>query len=371
MTILELVWRNVLRGWKSRALAATGVAVGVGAAVALGGISRGFEKGVSAHYAARGTDAVVASSSGVSPLPMPFDSHRLAELTELPGIEVTGSAWDLVSFGNRISLIVFGWEPDSFLWEHLQVLDGSLNPADGDRRVFLGKICAGILGKGVGDTLRIGERDFQVAGIFRSDSFFENGGAIVLLSQFQETLGNPGEIRHANIRFLTDEREETEEKLQALVSRSPGLRMLRTEKVARHNIGVVLARAMSLATGAIAIAVAVLGVTNTAMVSVLERRAEIGTLMALGWRRRRVFGLILWESLAVGLAGAVFGQLAGIGVVAILLRMEALQGKIYADFGGWLLPAATVLALLAGLLGGIGPACRAALLPPARAMREE
>ena len=55
-----------------------------------------------------------------------------------------------------------------------------------------------------------------------------------------------------------------------------------------------------------------LGVMNTMLMAVLERTREIGVLRALGWRRRSVLGLIVRESVLVGILGGISGILMGI-----------------------------------------------------------
>lgn len=64
--------------------------------------------------------------------------------------------------------------------------------------------------------------------------------------------------------------------------------------------------------------VVVLGIFNTMNMSVMERYSEIGTIMALGVRRKGVMKLFLFEGLSLGVIGGILGVIAGIIIVSII-----------------------------------------------------
>lgn len=76
-------------------------------------------------------------------------------------------------------------------------------------------------------------------------------------------------------------------------------------------------RALGIVTGAFLIVILV-GVTNALLTSVLERVREIGTLMAVGARRRQVLLLFLFEAASLGVVGALIGCAAGSALVLAL-----------------------------------------------------
>jgi len=105
--------------------------------------------------------------------------------------------------------------------------------------------------------------------------------------------------------------------------------------------------------------------------SVLERTREIGVLRALGWRRRRVLGMILRESLALGAVGGACGILMGVGLAGLLRLVPGTWGAIEPLYTPQLFAQAMVVAMVAGVVGGLYPAWRATRLRPVEALRYE
>ncbi len=117
--------------------------------------------------------------------------------------------------------------------------------------------------------------------------------------------------------------------------------------------------------GAVALLVGAVGVANIMVISVLERRSEIGLRRALGATRGQIRTQFLSEAILLALGGGAVGIATG-----------ALATAIYATTKGWTIVIPTVAwaggfgaALLIGAVAGLVPALRAARLSPTEALR--
>ena len=108
--------------------------------------------------------------------------------------------------------------------------------------------------------------------------------------------------------------------------------------------------------------------TNTVMMSMFERTREIGTLRAIGWRRRRVMALIFGESVLLGVIGGAIGCALGAGMVTLLSANSAigyLQGAVTPN----LIALGLITAIGLGAIGGFYPAWRASRMLPIEALQ--
>jgi putative ABC transport system permease protein len=130
--------------------------------------------------------------------------------------------------------------------------------------------------------------------------------------------------------------------------------------------------------GSLALAVATLGIVNTLVMAILERRREIGVLKALGAADGDVKQLFFVEAGVMGLTGGVLGVLLGwmIGqaltlATNIYLKRQELPGVQISSVPLWLIAGAISFAVLVSLSAGLYPASRAAKLNPVDALRYE
>ncbi|HEY1422812.1 MAG TPA: ABC transporter permease [Candidatus Acidoferrum sp.] len=130
--------------------------------------------------------------------------------------------------------------------------------------------------------------------------------------------------------------------------------------------------------GSLALAVATLGIVNTLVMAILERRREIGVLKALGAADSDVKQLFFVEAGVMGLAGGVLGVLFGwlIGQALTLgtniyLKRQDLPSVQITAVPLWLIAFAMIFAVGVSLVAGLYPASRAAKLNPVDALRYE
>ncbi len=130
--------------------------------------------------------------------------------------------------------------------------------------------------------------------------------------------------------------------------------------------------------GSLALAVASLGIINTLVMAILERRREIGVFKALGASDRDIRQMFFAEAGVMGLAGGLAGVALGwaIGrviqfVAQIYLRRQAIPVENVWTVPWWLAVGGIAFAVVVSLIAGIYPASRAAQLDPVEALRYE
>jgi putative ABC transport system permease protein len=122
---------------------------------------------------------------------------------------------------------------------------------------------------------------------------------------------------------------------------------------------------------ALAIIVGGVVVTNTMVMTVMERTREIGTLRALGWRQSRVLWMVLSESLLLSLIAAGLGFLVALAFTAGLKTIPGYGSIITASYTPAVLAQGIIISLFLGTIGGIYPAWHASRLRPVEALRYE
>ncbi len=116
--------------------------------------------------------------------------------------------------------------------------------------------------------------------------------------------------------------------------------------------------------GAIALLVGGIGVANTMVISVLERRAEIGLRRSLGATRGHIRIQFLTEALLLSVLGGGAGILLGAGVTAVYATLQGWPTVVPA----WVMVGGITATLMIGGVAGLYPALRAARVAPAEAL---
>jgi len=125
------------------------------------------------------------------------------------------------------------------------------------------------------------------------------------------------------------------------------------------------------------------GIVNTMLMSVLERIKELGMLMAIGMNKKRVFSMIMLETVFLGLTGAALGMAISYGLIwytgktgldLTSLYQEGFEALgfsplIYPTIGWGSFFQLILLVVLTGVLASIYPAMKAIKLNPSEALR--
>jgi putative ABC transport system permease protein len=369
MTFFTIIVRGLVRRPVRTGLTLLGISIGIAAVVALVGISRGFKQSWAKGMQARGTDIVV-SNMGSALAPKPFPAAVRDRIGSIPKVAATCAIFvDLTSVEDSSMMVVSAREWGGFSWTNLKLLSGRMPNDALEPAVVLGQNAAEVLKKNVGDPIQIEARELRVVGIVDGGALVENGSVILSLPLYQEISGNEGKVNIIDLRGDAGMSEDDFKGLCAAINKVvPEARAV----LAGDNVGNSQAyrfiSAMSWGTSLLAIIVGVLGVMNTMLMTVFERKQEICILLAIGWRRGRIIRMILLESALLGLLGGMGGVLIGTAGVMILEKLPAIHGLLEPDLSLGLMFISVAIAVLVGVVSGLYPAWRSSRLTPSLAM---
>lgn len=362
---LRSLWRR--RG--RTVLTVVGVSIGLAAVVALGGMTEGMSRQLAQMFAAGDVDLVTRQAGSSDIAYSAIDERVGKQIAAIPGVaSVSGLVVSAVTLESDVPfLIIMGYDPQEKAIQHFRVVQGRM--LSGSREMMLGQPAADVLKVGVGNTVRLGELIFRVVGIFETGISWEESSAIISLRDGQAILGKPRQVSLYGVKVKNPQQVEA---VRAQIESSiPEVFAAVSSETSETMPEMANVYAMIWGISALAIIVGGIGMMNTMIMSVFERTREIGTLRALGWKRRHVLGIVLKESLALSLIGVVVGI-----VLAWLLGLLVQQIPMWGDFmpvvlSPGLLAQALVIAIVLGAVGGVYPAWRAANLSPVEALRYE
>jgi ABC-type antimicrobial peptide transport system permease subunit len=244
----------------------------------------------------------------------------------------------------------------------------------GTSEIIAGRaIAQGFRGTGLGETLRMAQRDWTVVGVFDAGRTGFNseiwGDAEQLLQAFRR-FGYSALI----FRLLDSDRFdevkkqiEGDQRLTLEVKRETQFYADQSEVLAKFisYLGTTISIIFSIG--------AIIGAMITMYASVASRTAEIGTLRALGFSRAAILTAFLGEALLLGLVGGVVGLIAASFMQMVPISTTNFQTFAEIAFTFTLTPfivvASLAFALLMGFIGGFLPAARAARMKIVDALR--
>jgi ABC-type antimicrobial peptide transport system permease subunit len=360
------VARNLLRQPTRTLLTVTGIGIAIMSMVTLGAMSEGISEqmtevfGGGVHLVGMQADSSIDLST--------IDAQIVRRIEDVPGVEsAEGFLTGYTSVGDLPFFVVFGYHPLGFAVRDFPIVEGQ--PLTANRQILLGRIAAENLGVGVGRTLQLFDTSFRIVGIYETGVPFEDGGGIISLRDAQNLFGQPRKVSFLGVRVEDPARGE--EVAREIETRFPEVAISQASDFAEDVTDFQMMESSTWGIAFLALLIGGAGMTNTMVMSVLERTREIGVLRALGWRKRRVLWMILRESVGLSLLGGVVGIVTGIGVIALLNSNSIMAGFVESRFSLNLLLQSLIVAVILGAIGGIYPAWRASRMRPVEALRYE
>jgi len=359
--------RNLLRRRTRTGFTLLGIGISIAAIVALGAYAEGMTDLMTGMFRASQTD-LFAIEAGVDADFSAIDERVGSRISARPAVEaVAGTIMTAVRTEEMPMLIVFGYHERSFAINHFRIIEGG--PLAGRHQVIVGRKAAEQMGLAVGDTLRLLKSNFHVVGIYETGISYEDIGVVIGLREAQALTGKPHQVMYYAIKLRRP--EEAQAVKHQLEAAFPNLDVSLTSEIAESMSDFQVLEDLMTQVSALAIFIGGLGMLNTMLMSVLERTREIGVLRALGWRKRQVLGMIVRESLVLGAVGGVCGILFGLAIGGLLTLTQGMVASIEPTYTTQIFAQAVVVALVAGVLGGLYPAWRATRLRPVEALRHE
>jgi len=226
---------------------------------------------------------------------------------------------------------------------------------------------------------------FRVAGIFQtSNAMFDEMNVYVTQKDISAYIGSGFTINE--VAIVMDDLENVSLMRDQLKTQFPDLTVRRWAEISpelsymQEMAGMMLTIILSIILFALAF-----GLVNTMLMSVYERIRELGMLMAVGMNKRKIFGMIFWETTYLTFLGALTGIAFAIVTITLFrhkgLDLSKVGGDSLNEFGfssviyphlepGFFLSIA-LLVFLTAILTSVYPTLKALKLKPSEAIRKE
>jgi putative ABC transport system permease protein len=404
--IFRNLWAHKLRSF----LTMFGIAWGVGSLLLLGGVGEGFRSGNKRELAELGKDIMFLFPGRAPAVSGNMSSARSYLLTYRDYLDIkeaaeVRNACPLISREDLHEVSEFatgsgeilGTEPQLSEISYLPLLEGRwLNELDGTERrnvVVLGNELLKTLFPGrpaVGSVILINGLRFEVVGsmphIGHANNMWLNRRAYIPFQVMAENFPIKGENNRGAISFIeyqprvTAEHKLAQDKVHEIIGRNHGFdsndenAFDEWDSIQSSKAVGTIFDVMNMflgAVGMVTLALGAIGVINIMLVSVSERTHEIGLRKALGATNRNILFHFFLEGLLLTLGSGLLGMFFAGGLMAMMSGIEGPQGFDPPK----LVPMSAMLAIasltLAGVIAGLYPARRAAMLQPVEALRQE
>jgi putative ABC transport system permease protein len=372
----ELGRRNTGRNPRRTAITAAALMVGVALVTAISTIFSSLTTSVDRAVDTGLRAELIIAGEQTSATPPSFDAAVLAQARQLPGVASAAGVWfdlvnDLPGSGGFVSAV--DDLPAMREMTQLTVVDGSLDELSSGQVVIDDRV-AEQQGLAPGDQVQVtlpraDPRSFTVVGVYERNALVQG---YVFSAEDADGLRSPNPNQgFVRLREGADP-EPVQRELERLLADSPEVLVQDQSGYVEQQTRIfdqILVFVQILLV--LAMVIAVLGVINTLVLSVIERTRELGLLRAIGLGRGATMRMVTVESVVISLFGALLGTVVGAGLGAAVVR--ALRDEGFSDlaFPWGLMVTYLVVAALVGVVAAVIPAIRAARLNVLQAIAYE
>jgi putative ABC transport system permease protein len=349
-------------------LTALGTALGIATIVALLAVAGGAQQSAGKFLDLGSSDLGLFQKDAADPTTSVLPISLVRQLRTTPGVQ---AATPLILLIEEIkkspAAIVFGAQPHSFVTDRYVFTRGRMFGAP--NQAVVGSGLASTLHIGVGGMLKVAHRRFRITGVYHMGVAQQDQGAVIPLAAAQAIAGKAGEA--TTIAVGLSPTTSRQQGLHTIDRRFPGLLVIGDGvPAARAGVNGQMLSNIALVLAVIALVIGGIGVMNTMLMAVVERRAEFALLSAVGWSGPQIATRVLVEGVMTTVLGAALGLLLGVVGAHLLVGVLGAQEFVAPDVTAWVLGRALLVGVLLGVLGGLYPAWRAARVSPAQVLAQ-